>query len=155
MKKLLMILPLVVLLCFTFGCEKEDDDVAEELAVNIEAEREAVLAADMAWSNAFREKNMEGMTSPLADDCAISGADNFKDKAWYQEYWTEQFSQEGRETSWVTDKVTVADSGDLAYTLSTAEHVSIVEGETRTSKQAFLAVWKKQADGSWKIIAGF
>ena len=77
----------------------------------------------------------------------------FRDKAWYREYWTDQFSKEGAETSWITDEVTVADSGDLAYTLSTAEHVRIVEGELRTSKQTFLAVWKKQTDGSWKVVA--
>ena len=37
MKKLLMILPLVFLLCFTFSCQKQAEEVAEEPAVDIEA----------------------------------------------------------------------------------------------------------------------
>jgi len=30
MKKLLMILPLVLVLCFTFGCQKQGEEAAEE-----------------------------------------------------------------------------------------------------------------------------
>ena len=30
MKKLLMVIPLAILLCFTFGCEQEDDDELDE-----------------------------------------------------------------------------------------------------------------------------
>ena len=41
MKQLFMILPLVFLLCFTFGC-KQAEEVAEEPAVDIEADVEAV-----------------------------------------------------------------------------------------------------------------
>jgi hypothetical protein len=37
MKKLLMILPLVLVLCFTFSCQKAEE-VAEEPAVDVEAE---------------------------------------------------------------------------------------------------------------------
>ncbi len=37
MKKLLMIIPLVFLLCITFGC-KQGEEVAEEPAVDVEAE---------------------------------------------------------------------------------------------------------------------
>ena len=40
MKKLLMILPLVILLCFTFGCQK-GEKVAEEPVVDVEADKEA------------------------------------------------------------------------------------------------------------------
>lgn len=154
MKKLLTIIPLAILLCFSFSCQQAEE-MAEEPAVDLEVEREAVREADTGWSTAFREKDVDAIPTFLADDCVITGADIFRDKEWYREFWTEQFSQEGAETSWVTDKVILADPGDLAYTLSTAEHIRIVEGETRTSKQTFLAVWKKQADGSWKVVAGF
>ena len=154
MKKFLALLFLAVMFCFSVSCQ-QGEEVAEEPAVDLEAEREAVRVADMGWSNAFREKDVDAIPTFLADDCVITGANMFRDKAWYREYWTDQFSKEGAETSWITDEVTVADSGDLAYTLSTAEHVRIVEGELRTSKQTFLAVWKKQTDGSWKVVAGF
>jgi len=41
MKKLFMILPLVLVLCFTFSCQKAEE-VAEEPAVDVEADVEAI-----------------------------------------------------------------------------------------------------------------
>jgi ketosteroid isomerase-like protein len=45
MKKLLMVFPLVFLLCFTFGCQQQVEEVAEEATVGIEADVEAEEAA--------------------------------------------------------------------------------------------------------------
>jgi len=41
MKKLFMILPLVFLLCFTFGCQKAEE-VAVEPVVDVDAAKEAI-----------------------------------------------------------------------------------------------------------------
>ena len=43
MKRLLTIIPLVILLCLPFSCQK-GEDVAEESAVDIEADVEAIKA---------------------------------------------------------------------------------------------------------------
>jgi len=51
MKKLLLILPLVFLLCFAFGCQKTEE-VAEEPVVDVEADVEAIRAEVRARSNA-------------------------------------------------------------------------------------------------------
>ncbi len=154
MKKLFMILPLVFLLCLTFSCQKAEE-VAEEPAVDVEAEEEAIRAADIAWAKTAEAKDVDGCTSYLAEDFAMVGAPNLEGKADFHNFWTEEFSKEGREISWVTDKVVVADSGDLAYALGTVENTSVIDGETRTNKSTFLAVWKKQPDGNWKVVAGF
>ena len=154
MKKLCMILPLVLVLCFTFSCQKAEE-VAEEPAVNIAAEEAAIRAADRAWAKASEAKDVEAMTSFLAEDCVITGASEFRNKANFHEYWTEQFSIEGRESSWTTEKVFVADSGDLAYTLHKVENTRRVELESRITTGTTMVVWKKQPDGTWKAVAGF
>jgi len=41
MRKLLIFIPLVLLLCFTFSCQKSEE-VAEEPVVDVEAEKEAI-----------------------------------------------------------------------------------------------------------------
>ncbi len=38
MKKLLMIISLVILLCFTFSCQHEGEETAEEPTVDVEAD---------------------------------------------------------------------------------------------------------------------
>ena len=50
MKKLLLILPLVFLLCITFSCQKAEE-VAEEPVVDVEAEREAVAQTCLLYTS--------------------------------------------------------------------------------------------------------
>ena len=67
MKKLFMVLPLVFLLCFTFGCQ-QGEEVAEEPVVDVEAERTAILEAFNAWMKFSDAKDVEGLVSYLATD---------------------------------------------------------------------------------------
>jgi len=152
MKKLLMILPMVFLLCSTFGCQ-QGEEVTEEPAVDIAAEEAAIRETDAAMVKSAEAKDVDGMTSFLAEDFVSSGATNYGDKEGFHKFWTEQLSQEGAAVNWVTEKVVVADSGDLAYAMGTVENTRIVEGETRTNKATFLVVWQKQPDGNWKVVA--
>jgi ketosteroid isomerase-like protein len=53
--------------------------------------------------------------------------------------------------NWKTTKVEVSSAGDLAYSMGTYElGVTDSEGNPATEVGKWLAVWKKQADGSWK-----
>ncbi len=58
MKKLLMILPLVFLLCFIFGCQQAEE-VAEEPVVDIEAEKQAVAECFQALVDTAVEGDIE------------------------------------------------------------------------------------------------
>ena len=53
MKKLYMVLPLVFLLCFTFGCQ-QGEEVAEEPVVDLDAEKEGVLAVNAEFLEAVK-----------------------------------------------------------------------------------------------------
>jgi len=92
MKKLLMILPLVLVFCFAFGCQKADE-VAEEPAVDVEAERAAVSQAIEAWNTANNSKDLEGMLALVAEDALFTSGEEFADKTQIGEYWSNTFSQ--------------------------------------------------------------
>jgi hypothetical protein len=64
MKKLLMILPMVILLCFTFSCQK-----AEEVAEGLTAEEIKVLGekADQIWN----EGNLDVVEEIIAPEYVI------------------------------------------------------------------------------------
>jgi ketosteroid isomerase-like protein len=153
MKKLLLILPLVFLLCFTFSCEKEDDDVAGEPVVDTAAEREAVNNAFNGFCNASDEKNVEAMMPFFAEDLVVIFSSEPQNKAWLQDYFTDQFSKGSLWKASRTPKIEVSVSGDLAYIIDRVEYTWIVEDESRTNEFTSLIVWKKQADGTWKIVA--
>ena len=87
MKKLLLILSLVLLLCFTFSCQKAEE-VAEEPAVDIEAEREAIGEAFKVWIGAFDAKDRDGMLSLISDDAVILYGSQLRDKTWIGEFWS-------------------------------------------------------------------
>ncbi len=62
MKRLLMIIPLVILLCFTFSCQ-QGEEVAEEPAVDVEAETEAVAESFQQLIDAAVKGDIEKMKS--------------------------------------------------------------------------------------------
>ena len=71
MKKLLIILPLVFLLCFTLVCQKAEE-VAEEPAVDVEAEKqileEELRAMEIAHKAAIDSKDIERVLQFYSSD---------------------------------------------------------------------------------------
>jgi ketosteroid isomerase-like protein len=55
--------------------------------------------------------------------------------------------------TWHSNEVGVARSGDLAYTSGTYQSAfKGGSGKTLVDKGKYLTIWKKQADGSWKVL---
>jgi ketosteroid isomerase-like protein len=60
----------------------------------------------------------------------------------------------GVDISWTPMYVEAAKSGDLAYILgSYTMTTKVAKGKATTDKGKYLAIWKKQTDGSWKVEA--
>jgi len=66
MKKPLMVIPLVFLLCFTFNCQ-QGEEVVEESAVDVEAEKEAIITKFKEELRIFDELQKEGDISKIAE----------------------------------------------------------------------------------------
>ena len=153
MKKLLLILPLVILLCFTFGCQK-GEEVPEEPDVDVEAEKEAVLKADSDWLKSVSDRNIERVLEYYADDAvwlvpkvSMSGKDEIR------KFWERDFADSDYGLTWEPTKVEVSISGDLAYTLGRwSSERKVKEGNTKTRGGAYVAVWRKAPDGTWKLV---
>ena len=71
MKKLSMILPLVMVLCFTFSCQKAEE-VAEEPAVDVKAEKliveKELRGMEIAHKAAIDSKDIEGILQFYSSD---------------------------------------------------------------------------------------
>ncbi len=153
MKKLLMVIPLVILLCFTFSC-KQAEEVAEEPAVDIAAEREAVLAVNSIFLEAVKAGDIDRLMSVFADDAiqTTSGDEFFRVRDGIRQMFEAAFADEERSTIWEVEKVEVSQSGDWAYTLIKLD--TTIEKEDQTvqhNRWGNLNLYKKQPDGSWKI----
>lgn len=63
------------------------------------------------------------------------------------------FSLKNLKISWHADKASVARSGELGYT-SGAYQMTFTDqnGKDVSDKGKYVTVWKKQSDGSWKVV---
>jgi len=149
MKKLFMILPMVLLLCVTFGC-RQAREVAEEPAVDIAAETEAVREAFLVVVNAIKEKDAELLASTWADDVITFQGDKEAMLEWFKN----RFSKGMYMDNYSILKIELSTSGDMGYVAFSFDYVREEEGEAEVTGKGYnVTVLKKQADGTWKQVA--
>jgi len=148
-KYLLLLTPVVALILALTACQQPapqapDTRAADETAIRTaEAEMaQAFAALDPAKTASFYTDDVVGMS---VDVPVVQGKENM------QKYF-ETMMKEKPELSWTPVKVEVARSGDLAYSWGKGK-VSMKDkkGKVTETTDKYVSVWKKQADGGWKI----
>ena len=152
MKKL-TIIPLVILLCFTFSCQ-QGEEVAEEPVVDIEAEIEAIKRLNDEWDAAMNTGDTEKLVSFFTDDGvripangpALIGKEAIRDS------FQRGFDQYSVEQKNVVDDIKI--SGELGFFRGTWTSLVTFKdtGNTRNINGSFISIVQKQLDGSWKTI---
>jgi ketosteroid isomerase-like protein len=121
--------------------------------VNVEKERNALMELDRGWSQTT--KDLEKFLTYWAPDASAypQGMPIATGSAAIREAVTKIFSMPGFSLSWTPAKAEVSASGDLGYTAGAYEMtVNDAEGKPITEKGKYVTVWKKQADGQWKVM---
>jgi uncharacterized protein (TIGR02246 family) len=140
--------------CSTGGGDQPQPQVAVQPADTRASEEAAIRAASAAWSQASAAKDVDKTVSFYGDGAvvmspkapAVHGSENIR------KGWAEGFATPGPGLSWRTTAVEVARSGDLAYENGTYDFVTTgKDGKTSDEKGKYLVIWKKQADGAWKV----
>jgi uncharacterized protein (TIGR02246 family) len=147
MSKYLSVIPLVLLACFAFGCQKQAEEVVKVPAVDIAAEQKAIQEVFMTQSKAGSTKDVELFVSCMAEDVVLAGTGG-KDKI--RDWYSKWFSKGNYWNNGTIDKIEVSASGDMAYTVGSWD---LFNDEGSRRKISGVAVWKKQADGTWKEVA--
>ena len=122
--------------------------------VDVEAERAALLTADEAWSQSAAD--LDGLMSFVADDASMLPFDApiATGKEAIRAVFSALSSAPGFALSWSATGAVVSRAGDLGYTIGTFElTVNDAEGNPVTTVGKYVTVWKKQADGQWKVAA--
>ncbi len=161
MKKHFLIIPLVILLCFAFGCEKEGEDAAEE-AMEAQAltdtqmmEIEETLKANYGeLFAAMMDMNVDGMLAYYSDTDfqeLLMGIDVFTSKDSFKNMFIEMM--EGRESHGSENldiKVTIL-SADTAYVSTAYDYtINYEDGRIYEGKAVQTSIWKAETD-AWKI----
>jgi ketosteroid isomerase-like protein len=125
-------------------------------AVDLQASVDAVRTADAAWSKKAAARDVEGTVGYYAEDAVVMppGVAMAMDKGSERKAWADILTP-GTDISWTAGKVEAAQSGELVYDVGVYTLITKAsKGRTQTTDGGkYLAVWKKQADGSWKAVA--
>jgi len=164
-KNSLLVIPLVFLLCFAFACQK-GEKVAKEPAVDVEAEKEAIITKFRDEIRIFDELQKEGNISEIAeayvswhtDDAvlmfpgepAIIGSEDI------YSYMKDNFSKVLDEyvyefPNWKTEELQVTDNWAF-HRFSGIALLRPKKGEKLIElDRKYLDIWKKLPNGEWKI----
>ncbi len=138
-----MTLPILFLIA---GCSKTSVDTI--------AESDALLQTDIQFSNASVAKGAAEAFYEFMDDSSVSLSPN-SDPLTGKNKIHERMLGGGNDytLSWMPKKAEVAHSGDLGYTWGTYElSFKSENGTPQTRHGKYLNIWRKQGDGSWKLL---
>jgi ketosteroid isomerase-like protein len=125
---------------------------ASMAAVN---EREALMRADRDFDKATAETGVKGWVSHFAEDGQMfpAGAEMVSGRQAIREAMAPAFANPEFSLRWKPLGADVSRAGDLGYTYGT--YVAKGAGPQRQTVERhgkYVSVWKKQADGSWKVV---
>ncbi len=151
MKKLLFIIPLVILLCFTFGCQQAEE-VAEEPVVDIEADVEAIKALFAHNSTVITSGDLDGWIAQFTEDVIFMPPNSgiLKGKEAGREFARPWYEQLNMEFDISVDEIEVHDNWAFARWSYKGLYTPKTGGETIQENGKEIWILKRQFDGSWK-----
>lgn len=120
------------------------------------ADEAAVRQADIAWSKTGETKDLQAsLTFYTNDPIPIMMPPNgpmVVGKEAILRFFQPIYETPGFSVKWEPVEVEVARSGDIGYVRGVYEStVNDSKGNPRSDKGKYIEIWKKQADGSWKV----
>lgn len=134
---------------FCCGCKNELPDTRS-------LDERAIREADAATLKAAQANDISGAVANYADDAdwLPPNAPMVHGKTAIRAGWAKLMGNPGFTIDWQVNKLEVARSGDLAYTIYTYQMaLNGANGKPITDQGKDMAVWKKQPDGAWKMVA--
>jgi uncharacterized protein (TIGR02246 family) len=116
----------------------------------------AIRAADAAGLKAAQAKDVVGATSNSADDASWlpPHAPLVRGKEAIRSAWTQFLGTPGLKIEWQITKIDISRAGDMAYALYKYQMtMSAPNGAPIDDRGKDMAVWVKQSDGKWKMVA--
>jgi uncharacterized protein (TIGR02246 family) len=131
------------------GCKNEPPDTRG-------VDERAIREADAATLKAAQANNADGAVANYADDASWLPPNSplVHGKTAIRAGWAKLIGNPGFTIDWQIDKLEVARAGDLAYTIYSYQMAfDGPNGKPITDQGKDMAVWKKQPDGAWKMVA--
>ncbi|HYR47069.1 MAG TPA: SgcJ/EcaC family oxidoreductase [Thermoanaerobaculia bacterium] len=122
---------------------------------NLREVRRAIEAGNATWERAFRSLDAAAVASTFDEEGVNTGADGacMKGRAAVEEVMRSYFERSGPATRTRVEIGDIVLDGDLAYEWGHSEfHFAPKPGGPTERAGRYLAIWKRQRDGGWKIL---
>ena len=134
---------------FCASCKNEPPDTRAQ-------DERAIRDADAATLKAAQANDVDGAVANYADDASWLPPNSplVHGKVAIRAEWAKLIGSPGFTIDWEISKLEVARAGDQAYTIYTYQMaLDGANGKPITDQGKDMAVWKKQSDGAWKMVA--
>lgn len=124
--------------------------------VDPDAERRALMAADRAFAEETARRGVAGWTSYFAPNGLMLpvGGPLVEGHAAIRDHMRRSLGYPGFRLEWEPLRAELSEAGDLGYTIGRFEASTLRNGERVVLQRGkYLSVWRKQADGTWKVEA--
>ena len=142
-----LLLTLSLWLCS--GCQQHPVDTRAQ-------DERAIRDADAATLKAAQARDIDGAVANYADDASWLPPNSpmVTGKSQIRTGWARLINTPGFNIDWQINKLEIAASGDLAYTIYTyGLDLQGANGKPISDRGKDMAIWKKQLDGTWKMVA--
>ena len=128
-------------------------------AASADSVKQAIKADEDKWNKDFKAKNTEGLADHYADDAyfvapGLAPADG---TTAIRKIYATGSTDPAFEVHFSSDKIDVAGSADMAYARGkfTEKYTDQKSAKVMMTSGSYLAVYKKQDDGRWKVVEDF
>jgi len=158
MKKLLLVIPLVILLCFTFGCQQYYEEVAEEPAVDVEAEKANIRTVLDQYAEAWKSSNIDHFSKIFSHDVDMVIFDSQKRYVGW-EAWQERLQNsieliEDVNVTFREYSIKVHPSGTIAWLSAFEDATWTLEGQPDEVTGMRITWVLEKIEGKWIIVEG-
>jgi ketosteroid isomerase-like protein len=125
------------------------------LRIDPVAARAELKESDRAFARDTAERGVEGWVAWFDEEGVMlpAGSSLTRGREAIRDLMTPAFADPAVILHWGPTEARVSRSGDLGYTLGWYELRRRADEETVTLKRGkYVTIWRKQADGSWKVI---
>jgi ketosteroid isomerase-like protein len=114
-----------------------------------------LIEADRAFAAETAERGADGWAAWFAESGRMYQERGYVDgRSAIRDAMEPAFSDSLRALRWEPDTAIVAASGDVGYTLGHWESVlKTAAGDSVVGRGNYLTIWRRQADGTWKVAA--
>ena len=124
-------------------------------AVDVDSVKQAIKADEAKMNQDFKAKSTEGLASHYADDAHfVAPGVNADGSTEIRKVFANASTDSAFNVTFSSDTIVVGASGDFAYSRGkfTEKYTDSKSGKVMTGNGTYLTIYKKQDDGSWKIV---